>query len=315
MGIPQQINNPSDGGAVVQTTSLELISPSVLHEVGAINLARQSGGVIRTGLQTYNYPKIEGEVTASTVSEGSAYGLEGVSFDAETVSLSKIGLALAWTDEFLRATKSVDGVDAEIQNRVDRAFAKAWDVNILGLENGSAASSSFAFDLNTGVSNTVDITDTSGAGIKDAISQAVGEIYEDTGSQATGVLVPSDVPQIVRDTKVSSTEAGGVTTTNTSAFGNGLDPFWGLNTAVSHNLARVGDETADSTCLVVGDFSTLRVLIHADVESEVSRVTTMDGTSGFETDQVYTKFRSYGTVYSTNPSSFRRLVIPAAPGA
>lgn len=311
MAIPHAISNSEDGGAVVNRLDLELVAPSVLYEVGAINLARQAGGLVRTGLQTFNYPKIEGEVSASTVAEGSAYGLQGVDFDAEEISLVKIGLALSWTDEFLRSVKAVSGVDAEIQNRVNRAFGKAWDANLLGLENGSASSSDFAFDFESGVSDEVSLSDTSGSGLKDAISQAVGEIYEETGLQSNGVLIPSDVPQIVRDTKVTSVEDSGTTVTNASAFGNGLDPFWGLNTAVSHNLARVSDNTANSTVAVVGDFSTLRVLVHADLESEVSRVATMDGTSGFETDRVYAKFRSYGNTYSTDSRAFRRIVIPS----
>lgn len=282
----------------------------MLHEVGAINLARQAGGVVRTGLQTFNYPKITGEVSASTVAEGSAYNLQGVDFDAETIDLVKIGLALSWTDEFLRSTKSVAGVDAEIQARVDRAFGKAWDSNILGLENGSAAASSFAFDFASGVSSEVELTNSS-EGIRDAVSAAVGEIYEETGLQANGVLLPSDAPQAIRDAKVTSTEDSGVTTTNASLYGNASDPLWGLNSAVSHNLARIGDAEAGSSVMVVGDFSTLRTLIHADVESELSRVASMDGVSGFETDRIYAKFRSYGNVYSTQPEAFRRIVIPA----
>jgi hypothetical protein len=309
MGIPQQISNPEDGGAVVRRVDLELISPSVLHEVGAITLAQQAGGVVRTGLQTFNYPKITGEVSASTVSEGSAYSLQGVDFDAETVELVKIGLALSWTDEFLRSVKSVAGVDAEIQARVDRAFGKAWDSNLLGLENGSAAASSFEFDFASSVSDEVELTDT-GDGIRQAVSQAMGEIYEETGLQANSVLIPADAPQALRDARVASTEAGGVTTTNAPLY-QAADALYGLNSAVSHNLARLGDEESGSTVMVVGDFSTLRVLIHADVESELSRVASMDGVSGFETDRVYAKFRSYGNVYATDPRAFRRIVIPS----
>lgn len=310
MGIPQQIGNASDGGAVVRRTDLELISPSVLHEVGAINLAQAAGGVLRTGLQTFNYPKISGEVSASTVSEGSAYTLQGVDFDAETVELVKIGLALSWTDEFLRSTKSVAGVDAEIQARVDRAFGKAWDSNLLGLENGSAAASSFEFDFASSVSDEVELTDT-GDGIRQAVSQAIGEVYEETGLQANGVLLPADAPQALRDARVTSTETEGVTTTNAPLYAANADPLYGLNSAVSHNLARLGDEDAGSTVMVVGDFSTLRVLIHADVESEISRVASMDGVSGFETDRVFAKFRSYGNVYSTDPRAFRRIIVPS----
>ena len=309
MAIPHAISDPEDGGAVVRRVDLELISPSVLHEVGAINLAQQAGGVVRTGLQTFNYPKITGEVSASAVSEASPYSLQGVSFDAEEISLVKIGLAMAWTDEFLRSVKSVAGVDQEISARVDRAFGKAWDSNLLGLENGSAESSAFEFDFQTGVTDEVELEDT-GDGIRKAVSQAIGEIYEATGLQANGVLIPSDAPQALRDARVTSTEVSGLTTTNAPLYQN-ADALYGLNTAVSHNLARLGDEEADSTVMVVGDFSTLRVLIHADVESEISRVASMDGTSGFETDQVFAKFRSYGNVYATDASAFRRIVIPS----
>ena len=310
MAIPNRTDVAEDGGAVVRTTPLELLSPSVLTATGAINLARQAGGVIRSGLQEFEYPKITGELDAAVVSEGSAYGLQGVDFDAESITLQKLGFVMSFTDEFLRSNKSVNGVDAEIAARVDRAFAKAWDVNLLGLENGSTSASAFAFDFDSGVSNDVELTDTSGSGLKDAISQAVGEIYEGTGLSANGILIPSDVPQIVRDTKVTSTEVGAVTTTNAAAYNNS-DPFWGLNTAVSHNLAKVGDETPESTVAIVGDFSALRVLIHADIESEVSRVASVDGDSGFETDRVFVKYRSYGTCYATQEDAFRKIVIPA----
>ena len=310
MAIPQNISTPEDGGAVVRVSDLELIAPSILHEVGAINLARQAGGLIRTGLQSYNFPKITGEVDAATVSEQGAYQLQGVDFDSETVSLVKIGLALQWTDEFLRSVKNVSGVDQEIQNKVDRAFGKAWDSNLLGLANGSASASSFEFDLNTGVTDEVELEDT-GDGIRKSVSQAIGEIYEETGLQASGVLLPSDAPQALRDARVTSTEVDTVTTTNAPLYAASADPLYGLNSAVSHNLARLGDGAADSTVMVVGDFSTLRVLIHADLESETSRTASMDGISGFETDQVFVKFRSYGNVYATDPRAFRRIVIPA----
>jgi HK97 family phage major capsid protein len=202
MAIPQNISTPEDGGAVVRVSDLELVAPSVLHEVGAINLARQAGGLIRTGLQSFNFPKITGEVDAATVAEQGAYQLQGVDFDSETVSLVKIGLALQWTDEFLRSVKNVSGVEQEIQNKVDRAFGKAWDANILGLANGSAASSSFEFDLNTGVTDEVELEDT-GDGIRKSVSQAIGEIYEETGLQANGVLLPADAPQALRDARVA----------------------------------------------------------------------------------------------------------------
>ena len=310
MAIPQNISTPEDGGAVVRVSDLELVAPSVLHEVGAINLARQAGGLIRTGLQSYNFPKITGEVDAATVAEQGAYQLQGVDFDSETVSLVKIGLALQWTDEFLRSVKNVSGVEQEIQAKVDRAFGKAWDSNLLGLANGSAAASSFEFDFNTGVSDEVELEDT-GDGIRKSVSQAIGEIYEETGLQANGVLLPSDAPQALRDARVSSLEDNGLTTTNAPLYAATADPLYGLNSAVSHNLARLGDNDADSTVMVVGDFSTLRVLIHADLESETSRVASMDGVSGFETDQVFVKFRSYGNVYATDPRAFRRIVIPS----
>jgi HK97 family phage major capsid protein len=310
MAIPQNITNNSDGGAVVRVSDLELVAPSVLHEVGAINLARQAGGLIRTGLQSYNFPKITGEVDAATVAEQGAYQLQGVDFDSETVSLVKIGLALQWTDEFLRSVKNVSGVEQEIQNKVDRAFGKAWDANTLGLANGSAASSSFEFDLNTGVTDEVELEDT-GDGIRKSVSQAIGEIYEETGLQANGVLLPSDAPQALRDARVTSVEDNGLTTTNAPLFAASADPLYGLNRAVSHNLARLGDSVADSTVMVVGDFSTLRVLIHADLESETSRTASMNGVSGFETDQIFVKFRSYGNIYATDPRAFRRIVIPS----
>jgi hypothetical protein len=206
--------------------------------------------------------------------------------------------------------KNVSGVDQEIQNKVDRAFGKAWDSNLLGLANGSASASSFEFDLNTGVTDEVELEDT-GDGIRKSVSQAIGEIYEETGLQASGVLLPSDAPQALRDARVTSTEVDTVTTTNAPLYAASADPLYGLNSAVSHNLARLGDGAADSTVMVVGDFSTLRVLIHADLESETSRTASMDGISGFETDQVFVKFRSYGNVYATDPRAFRRIVIPA----
>lgn len=310
MAIPQNISTPEDGGSVVRVSDLELVAPSVMHEVGAINLARQAGGLIRTGLQSYNFPKITGEVDAATVAEQGAYQLQGVDFDSETVSLVKIGLALQWTDEFLRSVKNVTGVEQEIQAKVDRAFGKAWDSNLLGLANGSAASSSFEFDLNTGVSDEVELQDT-GDGIRKSVSQAIGEIYEETGLQANGVLLPADAPQALRDARVSSLEDNGLTTTNAPLYAATADPLYGLNSAVSHNLSRLGDQDSGATVMVVGDFSTLRVLIHADLESETSRVASMNGTSGFETDQVFVKFRSYGNVYATDPRAFRRIVIPS----
>ena len=310
MAIPNRTDVPADGGAVVRTTPLELLSPSVLTATGAINLARQAGGVIRSGLQEFEYPKITGELDAAVVAEGAAYGLQGVDFDAESITLQKLGFVMSFTDEFLRSNKSVNGVDAEIAARVDRAFAKAWDVNLLGLENGSTSASAFAFDFDSGVTDEVELTEASGPALKDAVSQAVGEIYEGTGRAANGILIPSDVPQLIRDAKVGSVDVAGVETTNVSAY-NSADPLWGLNNAVSHNLARVGDETAGSTVAIVGDFSALRVLIHADIESEVSRVASVDGDSGFETDRIYVKYRSYGTCYATQEDAFRKIVIPA----
>lgn len=310
MAIPHAIGSPEDGGAVVRQLDLELVAPGVLNEVAAINLARTSGGLVRSGLQTFNFPKIVGELDASTVQEGGAYTLQGVDFDSETVSLVKIGLALSWTDEFLRSVKNVQGVDAEIQNKINRAFSKAWDSNLTGLANGSSISSAFEFDFETGVSDEVELTD-SGDGIRKSVSQAIGEIYEETGLQANSVVLPSDAPQALRDARVTSTEVSSVTTTNAPLYGGAADPLYGLNSGVSHNLARLGDETPGSTVMIVGDFSTLRVLVHADLESEVSRVATMDGTSGFETDSVFAKFRSYGNVYSTDPRAFRRIVIPS----
>lgn len=310
MAIPQNISTPEDGGAVVRVSDLELVAPSVLHEVGAINLARQAGGLIRTGLQSYNFPKITGEVDAATVAEQGAYQLQGVDFDSETVSLVKIGLALQWTDEFLRSVKNVSGVEQEIQNKVDRAFGKAFDSNLLGLANGSAASSSFEFDFNTGVTDEVELTD-SGDGIRKAVSQAIGEVYEETGLQANSVLLPADAPQALRDARVSSLEDNGLTTTNAPLYAANADPLYGLNSAVSHNLARLGDNDAGSTVMVVGDFSVLRVLIHEELTSETSRVASMDGVSGFETDQVFVKFRAMAQIYATDPRAFRRIVIPA----
>lgn len=310
MSIPQRTDVPADGGAVVRNTPLELISPSVLHEVGAINLARQSGGVVRSGLQSFEYPKITGELDAAVVSEGSNYGTSSVGFDSETITLQKIGLVLGYTDEFLRANKSVTGVEGEIAARVDRAFGKAWDKNLLGLENGSSSASAFAFDFDSGVSDTINLED-SGDGVRKSVSQAIGEIYEATGLQANGVLLPSDAPQLLRDARVTSTETGGVTTTNAPLYQDSSDPLYGLGRAVSHNLARVGDATPDSTVMVVGDFSQLRVLIHADVESEVSRVASVDGDSGFEQDKIWVKYRSYGTCFAANPDAFRKIIIPA----
>jgi hypothetical protein len=104
---------------------------------------------------------------------------------------------------------------------------------------------------------------------------------------------------------------GDVATSNTPLYAASSDPLYGLNSAVSHNLARLGDNVADSTVMVVGAFETLRVLVHADLESETSRTASMDGVSGFETDQIFVKFRSYGNIYATDPRAFRRIVIPS----
>jgi hypothetical protein len=310
MAIPQNISTPEDGGAVVRVSDLELVAPSVLHEVGAINLARSTGGLVRAGLQSYSFPKITGEVEASAVPEQGEYALQGVDFDSESVSLVKLGLGLAWTDEFLRSVKSVSGVEQEIQAKVDRAFGKAWDSNILGLENGSPISSAFEFDFASSVTDEVELED-SGDGIRKAVSEAMGQVYEETGLAANGILLPADAPQALRDARVTSTEAGGVTTTNAPLYAASADPLYGLSSAVSHNLARLGDQEAGSTTMIVGAFETLRVLVHADLESETSRVAAMNGVSGFETDQVFVKFRSYGNVYSTDPRAFRRIVIPS----
>lgn len=318
MAVPQRTDVPEDGGAIVRTAPLELVAPSVLHKVGAIALARQLGGLVNADLQEYEFPKIDGELEAEGVAQLTAYEEQGVDFDTDTVKLKKLGFILSQSDEFLRSPKKF-GIDTEMQKKVARAFEKGYDKNILGYANRANHTSIFDFNFRTGVTDTVTIPSSDAVGLELAVSEAIDEI-SDTGAEANGVLIPTDLPRAVRDARQASTgenvtdETPAVTTTtevssNARLFNGDRDPLYGLVRATSHNLPKLTAATTGQTVAIVGDFSSLRVLIHAELEDEISRVATVGGVSGYEVDKVFHKFRSYGQVYCTEPGAFRRIVI------
>lgn len=275
--IPFSGGTDGAGGFILPFEQGEILTQGVLSESGALSLAGDSRA---TSARKEVFAIWLGRPTAGFVGEGGTKLATGAEFGAGTLNVKKVASIVLFTDEMI---EDVQGGDLNVlsDGGVRQAINEVIDVNVLGMNNGTAVASNFDSTLRASTSM-VEYDNTTQDGLRLAISAAMGSLeangYENAGDM--GVLLPGDAARHLRDQRAIISG-----TSNTPLYG-AADPLYGLSTAYSTNLKTLASTggtatggTANVKAIVVHK-PNLHVRIRKDVVVTSSKEATVhDGTS------------------------------------
>lgn len=244
------LSGASEGasGALLPDNLVSSVVEQIQRESGALNLVDTA----TTSSRKESIPVYKGRPQAQFVDEGDAKPVDGGEFSTVSLNVKKLAVIVPFTDEVLADAQ--EDPRALVTPDVVAAFADAADNAIV---NGPSFDSNLVGDADDSVSLGADINED---GLRKSVSQAMAKL-EGNGYTANGVLLGPDAGAVIRDARsaVDSTQA-------IYEVGN---PFYGLSTALSTNLAQLSG-TAGDACGVVADWNYARFRVRSDLTLAVS---------------------------------------------
>jgi len=253
--IPLSGDSNSAGGRLLPSPLVETVVEQIQRESGTLSLVDTA----TTSSRKEVIPIFKGRPQAQFVDEGSAKPVDGAEFGSTTLNVKKMAVIVPFTDEILQDAQ--DDPRALVTNDLIGAFADLADAHILGLAAGSVISSSFDSDLAGDAGDSVELS-TDGDNLRKAVSAALGVLESNGYSSANSVLWSGDAAQQIRDARTQDD--------NTVAVYNGADPNYGLNSALSTNLASIGSAEEGDVVGVVFDSNYTRFRVRTDLALTVS---------------------------------------------
>ena len=221
--IPLLEGTDASGGYLVHDVYGRTLQAAILRVGGAGAAVRFD----RVGGKRQRYPIYAGRPTAAFVAEGAIKLATGAELTELVINVKKIATIVMYTEELLE--DAVDDPTVLVNTDVEGAFADLIDAHILGYAAGAQIATQFDAMLRSST-QTVELANTGGSRLKDAISAAMG-LIEESGLTPTDVILPTDVKQHVRDAKKA------VETTD-SVYG-ATDPFNALKDSYSSNMVKL----------------------------------------------------------------------------
>jgi HK97 family phage major capsid protein len=242
------------GGALLPSPLVATVVEQIQRRSGALDLVDTA----QTNSRRETIPVYKGRPQAQFVEEGAAKPVDGAEFSTLTLNVKKLAVIVPFTDEVLADAQ--DDPAALVTPDVIAAFADAADAHVLGLAGGAAITSAFDSNLAGDADDTVELG-SDGDAVRKAVSAAMGKL-EANGYNPNGVLLGGDSAQVVRDARSE--------VDNTSAVYTGVDPFYGLRSAISTNLANIGSADEGDVVGVVADWDYARMRVRSDLSLSVS---------------------------------------------
>ena len=253
--IPLSGSSDEAGAHLLPTPLVETVVEQIQRESGTLSLVDTA----TTSSRKEVIPVFKGRPQASFVDEGAAKPVDGAEFGSTTLNVKKMAVIVPFTDEILADAQ--DDPRALVTTDLVGAFADLADAHILGLSAGSAISSAFDSDLAGDAGDSVELG-ADGDNLRKAVSAALGVLESNGYGAANSVLWAGDAAQQIRDARSQDD--------NTVAVYNGADPNYGLNSALSTNLASISSAEEGDVVGVVFDSSHTRFRVRSDLALTVS---------------------------------------------
>jgi len=297
--IPLSGASEAAGGAMLPTPLVESVVEQIQRESGTLNLVDTA----TTNSRKEAIPVYKGRPTAQFVDEGANKPVDGAEFTTLNLNVKKLAVIVPFTDEVLADAQ--EDPRALVTPDVVASFADAADSHILGLAAGSGISSAFDSAIADDASDSV-AYGTEGDALRRAVSAAMGKL-EANGYMPNGVLLGGDSGQIIRDARTQDD--------NTVPVYDTASPLYGLNSAISTNLARISDAADGDVIGVVADWNYCRFRVRSDLNLTVSNQAayTQSGSlvSAFEKNVTLLRWEMRAGFVITDP----RAVITITKGA
>ena len=298
--IPLSGSSDEAGGHLLPSPLVETVVEQIQRESGALNLVNVGTSTSRK--QTI--PIFKGRPQAQFVEEGAAKPVDGAEFGSTQLNIKKQAIIVPFSMEVLEDAQ--DDPRVLVTNDVIGAFADLADAHIVGMAAGSTISSSYDSDLVDSAGDSVELG-TDGDNLRKAVSAALGVLEGNGYGSADSVLWAGDAAQQIRDARSQDD--------NTVAVYNGADPNYGLNSALSTNLAKISDAEEGDVVGVVFDSSHALYRVRTDLALAVSdqAAYTQDGelVSSFERNTVLLRWELRSGFVITDP----RAVVTITKGA
>jgi len=246
--IPLSGASEAAGGALLPNPLVSTVVEQIQRESGALSLVDTS----TTNSRKETIPVYKGRPQAQFVDEGDAKPVDGAEFTTINLNVKKLAVIVPFTDEVLADAQ--EDPRALVTPDVVAAFADAADNAII---NGPGFDSALADDA----SDSVDLgSDLAEDGLRKAVSEAMAKL-ESNGYSPNGVLLGGDAASVIRDARSALD--------STQAIYDVANPLYGLNSALSTNLAAMTGLTGD-VCGVVADWNYTRFRVRSDLALSVS---------------------------------------------
>jgi hypothetical protein len=264
--IPISGATPGAGGYLLPTEQGDILTNGLLQEVGALQLVGDSRA---TSARKTQFGIWLGSPTASFVGEGADKPATGAEFGQTLMNVKKVATIVLFTDEMLEDVQAGD-LNPLVDAGVRSAIADVIDANIIGKDNGVDITTNFDNALRA-TTATVEYAQASQDALARAVSAAMG-VLEGNGYGNTanmGLLLGTGFGQILRDARSS-------VDTTTPIYGpGGLDPTYGVQSAVSSNLNT--PQAAAAATNIVG-FVVHKPNLHVRIRKDVTVTTSTEAT-------------------------------------
>lgn len=254
------------GGYLLPVEQGDILTNGLLQETGALQLAGDSRA---TSARKTQFGIWLGAPTAGFVGEGAAKPTTGAEFGQTQMNVKKIATIVLFTDEMLEDVQAGD-LNPLVDAGVRQAISDVIDANIIGKDNGVDITTNFDNALRA-TSASVEYTQSQGDALARSVSAAMGVLeangYGNTANM--GLLLGTGFGQILRDARSA------VDATAPIYGAGGLDPTYGIQSAVSSNL-NTPQATAAATNIV--GFVVHKPNLHARIRKDVAVTTSTEAT-------------------------------------
>lgn len=264
--IPISGASPAAGGYLLPVEQGDILTNGLLQETGALTMAGDSRA---TSSRKTQFGIWLGAPTAGFVGEGASKPTTGAEFGQTQMNVKKIATIVLFTDEMLEDVQAGD-LNPLVDAGVRQAISDVIDANIIGKDNGVDITTNFDNALRA-TSASVEYTQTAGDALARSVSAAMGVLeangYGNTANM--GLLLGTGFAQVLRDARSA------VDATAPIYGAGGLDPTYGIQSAVSSNL-NTPQATAAATNIV--GFVVHKPNLHARIRKDVTVTTSTEAT-------------------------------------
>jgi Phage capsid family len=203
------------------------------------------------------------------VGEGADKPVTGAEFGQAVMNVKKVASIVLFTDEMLEDVQSGD-LNPLVDANVRLAIQDIIDAHIIGKDSGTNITTAFDSMLRS-TTSVVEYDQTKNDALALAVSTAMGTLEDNgyTNSGQMGLLLGTGFAKLLRNAR-SATDA------TSPIYGpGGLDPTYGIQSAVSTNLNKIAGAP---TALDIIGFVVHRPNLHVRIRKDVTLTTSTEAT-------------------------------------